>query len=616
MEPINLETPYAARRSIALVQKHLEALDRFLQRFDLGSLLPPGDWSMASSREGIEEGSWPQPHDEHALLQRLSQGAEGGTTSPPPPHAEDVLHRLQAQTSGRMSAEAPVWDHCCVRGTYAVGDHSVECGGNPWEQNQTNWNYGEGEGYWDKDPQDRDWSCGEGEGYWDKDPHHRDWSRGEGEGYWDKDPHHRDWSRGEGEGYWDKDPHQRDWSCGEGEGYWDKDPQDRDWSCGEGQNPSCQSTQGGEPQSEAAWLGEGAKVQSDESQGNKETADPESQDEGLRSEDSSGEVKTPVTPGQETQARRVEEGVRDVGGVSQNASSSSGIQLNGSRVGGPPAQRILPEGVDGLRLKQPPAKAPPGPVPEEVWEEKEIVPVPIQRMPPTRRVALAMPSVAVPKPPESPAEPAETREVPQSPSEPLQPSEPSPPSQTAERARKAPPRSKPPPEGLAGPPESPPPVKVLTRKAPPSQQPLKVKAPPAVATTPSPSYKPPPVLKAQPELKAPPEPKAPPAPLIHKAPPIIRQVQSSIEKDFEFPVQQDSNDGGGLSTPPGLSFPPPKAKESSQESQECEEKTVGSSVKTKRAAAEDICVHKKAPVPHVPKSQPTETVEPMEVVDV
>ena len=27
---------------------------------------------------GIEEGSWPQPHDEHALLQRLSQGAEGG----------------------------------------------------------------------------------------------------------------------------------------------------------------------------------------------------------------------------------------------------------------------------------------------------------------------------------------------------------------------------------------------------------------------------------------------------------------------------------------------------------------------------------------------------------
>lgn len=85
---------------------------------------------------------------------------------------------------------------------------------------------------------------------------------------------------------------------------------------------------------------------------------------------------------------------------------------------------------------------------------------------------------------------------------------------------------------------------MLTRKAPPSQQPLKVKAPPAVATTPSPSYKPPPVLKAQPELKAPPEPKAPPAPLIHKAPPIIRQVQSSIEKDFEFPVQQDSNDGG------------------------------------------------------------------------
>ena len=31
---------------------------------------------------------------------------------------------------------------------------------------------------------------------------------------------------------------------------------------------------------------------------------------------------------------------------------------------------------------------------------------------------------------------------------------------------------------------------------------------------------------------------------------------------------------------------------------------------------QDICVQKKAPVPHVPKSQPTETVEPMEVVDV
>jgi len=29
-----------------------------------------------------------------------------------------------------------------------------------------------------------------------------------------------------------------------------------------------------------------------------------------------------------------------------------------------------PQGVDGLRLKQPPAKAPPGPIPEEVWEEK------------------------------------------------------------------------------------------------------------------------------------------------------------------------------------------------------------------------------------------------------
>ena len=33
-------------------------------------------------------------------------------------------------------------------------------------------------------------------------------------------------------------------------------------------------------------------------------------------------------------------------------------------------EKLSPAGVDGLRLKQPPAKAPPGPVPEEVWEEK------------------------------------------------------------------------------------------------------------------------------------------------------------------------------------------------------------------------------------------------------
>jgi len=35
-----------------------------------------------------------------------------------------------------------------------------------------------------------------------------------------------------------------------------------------------------------------------------------------------------------------------------------------------PQETLWPAGVDGLRLIQPPAKAPPGAIPEEVWQEK------------------------------------------------------------------------------------------------------------------------------------------------------------------------------------------------------------------------------------------------------